>query len=331
MENRGIHRFAVATAVGTFLLLIAGGLVTSTGSGLAVPDWPLSYGMLFPPMVGGIFYEHGHRMIAGIVALMTVGLALWMGRRGVRSQIQRLAWIAVGAVLLQALLGGLTVLLLLPTAISMGHFALASAFFCVVVSIALFTSPGWEQMPRRPTSCGTLQTLSGAAVVFVYAQMLLGAWVRHTGSGLAIPDFPLSFGSWVPSFAPEALSAYNRTLVYELDLPRTTLAQIGIHYAHRVGAVLTTVVLTALVIQIYGRRREDSVLVGLAGLLVILLGVQIVLGALTVWTRRSVVPTTAHVVVGPLLLATSWVFALVERRRYVKERAPAFRPEGVSL
>lgn len=331
MESRGIHRFAVSTAIGTFLLLIAGGLVTSTGSGLAVPDWPLSYGMLFPPMVGGILYEHGHRMIAGVVALMTVGLTLWVQRRETRPPIRRLAWVAVGAVLLQALLGGLTVLLLLPTAISMGHFALASAFFCVVVSLALFTSPGWERMPRAASSSGTLRTLSGIAVVSVYIQMLLGAWVRHTGAGLAIPDFPLSFGSWVPSFTSEALSVYNRTLVYELDLPRTNLTQIGIHYAHRVGAVVTTVVLTALVIQTYVRRREDSVLVGIASFLVILLVAQIVLGALTVWTRRSVVPTTAHVVIGPLLLATSWVFALTERRRYAKEKTPALQPEGVLL
>jgi cytochrome c oxidase assembly protein subunit 15 len=334
-ENTGLHRFAIITAASTFVLLIAGGLVTSTGSGLAVPDWPLSYGMLFPPMVGGILYEHGHRLIAGIVALMTVALAIWTWKRDSRATIRRLALVAVLAVFLQALLGGLTVLFFLPTAISVGHFALASAFFCIVGSLALFTSPAWQRMNRRQTSSAFLRMLSLIAVGVVYVQMLLGAWMRHSGAGLAIPDFPLSYGTLVPSFTPEALEGFNRTLIYDVDLPRATLGQVGINYAHRVGALLAAAILIALVVQTYRRYRNDNALVGLASVLAFLLVTQIALGAVTVWSRKSVVPTTAHVVVGPLLLATSLAFVLLERRRYLVEPAVAFdrssQNEGVRV
>src|SRR3990167_2457625 len=124
-----LRRYAQFTAIATFVLLIAGGLVTSTDSGLAVPDWPLSYGMWFPPMVGGIFYEHGHRMIAGVVGLMILGLAAWLWMRETRRWVRVLGYSAAGAVVLQALLGGLTVLLLLPPSVSIAHACLGQGVF----------------------------------------------------------------------------------------------------------------------------------------------------------------------------------------------------------
>src|SRR5713101_4803506 len=120
-ENRGLHRFALFTACCTAFLIFVGGLVTSTESGLAVPDWPLSYGKFFPPMVGGIFYEHGHRMIAATVGILTVIQAIWLQRRARKRILRVLGWTAVGAVIAQGLLGGLTVLFLLPPAISIAH------------------------------------------------------------------------------------------------------------------------------------------------------------------------------------------------------------------
>src|ERR1041384_1423270 len=116
-----LHRFAETTSVATFFLVIAGGLVTSTGSSLSVPDWPLSYGQLMPPMVGGVFYEHGHRMVAGAVATLMLILAIWIGVREPRRWVKTIAFAGLGAVLLQALLGGLTVLFLLPHPISVPH------------------------------------------------------------------------------------------------------------------------------------------------------------------------------------------------------------------
>ena len=125
MARTGLHRFAVATAVATLFLIFAGGLVTSTESGLSVPDWPLSYGRLMPPMVGGVFYEHGHRMVATAVGILTILLAVWLSRREPRAWVRRLGYAALAAVVAQGVLGGLTVLFLLPMAVSVAHACLA--------------------------------------------------------------------------------------------------------------------------------------------------------------------------------------------------------------
>src|SRR5262245_1468624 len=131
-----IHRFVLFTAVCTFLLIIAGALVTGNEAGLAVPDWPLSYGSLMPPMVGNIRYEHGHRMVATFVGFLTTVLAVWLWRQESRKTVRNLGFIALGAVVAQGLLGGLTVLFFLPTLISVSHACLAQAFFCIMVSLS---------------------------------------------------------------------------------------------------------------------------------------------------------------------------------------------------
>src|ERR1700719_3905851 len=155
--NCNVHRFAVFTACCTFLLLIAGALVTSNDAGLSVPDWPLSYGSLTPPMVGGIFYEHGHRVIAACVGLLSIILAVWLWRVETRRWVRWLSVAAVGAVIAQGILGGITVLFFLPAPISAAHATLAQLFFCTVMSIAFFTSAWWQQErqtvadPGRPS------------------------------------------------------------------------------------------------------------------------------------------------------------------------------------
>src|SRR5947207_6415109 len=143
-----LHRFARVVAGCTVLLVLAGSLVTSTGSGLSVPDWPTTYGwnmFAFPPSkwVGGIFYEHGHRLIASTVGFLTIVLSAWIWLADSRRWMR---WFGVGAlvaVVAQGILGGLTVLYFLPPAVSTAHAALAEIFFCMTVAIALFTSPGW--------------------------------------------------------------------------------------------------------------------------------------------------------------------------------------------
>ena len=177
------HRYACLTAVLTFCLLIAGALVTSTGSGLAVPDWPLSYGTWLPPMVGGILYEHGHRMIAAFVGLLIIGLAVWCARVESRRWVKRLAAAALGAVIVQGVLGGLTVLLLLPPQISIAHACLGQTVFCLVISVALCTSAGWQarRAQRLPQTAPSLRTLASGALVLTFAQLALGAVIRHTG------------------------------------------------------------------------------------------------------------------------------------------------------
>ncbi len=184
--NRNVHRFAVFTAACTFLLLIAGALVTSNDAGLAVPDWPLSYGSLMPPMVGGIFYEHGHRMIATFVGLLSIGLAIWLWRVERRPWLRWLGLGALGAVIGQGILGGLTVLFFLPPAVSTAHAALAQLFFCTVVSIALFTSSWWDRaLPLAGDSGGLgIHSLAAAAAAATFVQLILGAAFRHEGFGI---------------------------------------------------------------------------------------------------------------------------------------------------
>ena len=199
-----LHRFAKLVAASTVLLLAAGAMVTSTGSGLSVPDWPTTYGwyMFTFPMskwVGGIRYEHGHRLIASTVGFLTIILAVWTWRVDPRRWVRWLAAGALGVVILQGLLGGLTVLLLLPAPISIGHAGLAQLFFCLTLSLAVFTSPGWKAASAvDPVDDPKLRRLAAVTTVLVYTQILLGATMRHTGAGLAIPDFPLAFGHVIP-------------------------------------------------------------------------------------------------------------------------------------
>lgn len=180
-----LHRYALATAMATFLLLIAGGLVTSTDSGLAVPDWPLSYGTLFPPMVGGIVYEHTHRVIAGIVGILIAVLAGWLWFKEPRRWVRRLGYTALGAVLLQAILGGLTVLLVLPPPVSVAHACLAQVVLSLVVSVAVVTSSGWQTGKAIVVSDRALRSCCLIMTLLLLVQLCLGAIVRHSGHAVA--------------------------------------------------------------------------------------------------------------------------------------------------
>ena len=282
----GRHRFAVALSFATFLLVIAGGLVTSTGSGLAVPDWPLSFGQVFPRMEGGVLFEHGHRMIASVIGLLTVVLAVWTARAESRRWVRALGWTMLGAVIVQGVLGGITVLMRLPDAVSVMHAGLAQIFFALTAVMATVTSPRFDTAPGAPgADAGALptRTLALATAVVIYAQILLGAIVRHTGAALAIPDFPLSFGRLVPPF---------------------TTSLVVWNYLHRAFAVVVTVMILWTVVRI--ARRHGSLYLGRpAAVLAALVLWQIFLGGLTIWTRRAVTPTTAHVATGGLIFITS--------------------------
>jgi cytochrome c oxidase assembly protein subunit 15 len=293
----GLHRFATFLAGCTVLLLAAGGMVTSTDSGLAVPDWPNTYGHFmfsFPldKMVGGIFYEHGHRMIASIVGMLTIALVVWTWRVDPRRWIRWLSAAALGAVILQGLLGGITVLFLLPAPVSIGHAALAQLFFCITVSMALFTSRGWRNPTVEPPDDAKLKRIALATTMLVYGQILIGATMRHRGAGLAIPDFPLAFGRLTPQF-------------WTVD--------IALHFAHRVGAICVVAMIVAAASYIGRRHRRSSALTRPAWLMLLLVGIQVTLGALVVWTGLQPIVNTAHLVNGALLLATSVVLTLRTR------------------
>ena len=303
--NRPLHRFAVCTACATFCLVIAGGLVTSTGSGLAVPDWPLSYGQVMPPMVGGILYEHGHRMVATFVGMLTTVLALWLWRKDERRWVRVLGATALGAVILQGVLGGLTVLYLLPTPVSVAHATLAQSFFSLTVVLALVTSRGWREALPEPLPVARrtrLFMLAAAGAVFI--QLVLGAWMRHSDAGLAIPDFPLSYGRLLPPPGAEGLSWINEQRTAWFDLPPVDASQVWIHFAHRAGALLAGFTVLACGMHILRAHPGDQRLREPAIVMMMLVTVQFLLGALTVWTGKGVQIATAHVATGALLFGT---------------------------
>jgi heme a synthase len=291
---RGLHRFAWFLAASTLLLIAAGGMVTSTDSGLAVPDWPNTYGHFmfsFPlrNMVGGIFYEHGHRLIASIVGMLTIVLAIWLWKSDSRPWMRRLGLIALAAVIVQGVLGGITVLYFLPAPVSIAHAGLAEIFFCLTVAIAVFTSPQWLLPSTAPVDDRVLRRIAAGTTGVIFLQILLGAAMRHTGAGLAIPDFPLAFGRLVPH-------VWN--------------TGVALHYGHRVGALVVAISILAVAGHVFyhhGGRRE---LTRPALLLTMLVISQITLGAYVVLSGRHAVINTAHVVNGALVLVTALALTL---------------------
>lgn len=294
-----LHRFAKFLVACTVLLILAGSLVTSHDAGLSVPDWPTSYGwnmFSFPPSmwVANILYEHGHRLIASTVGFLTIIMAVWLWLAEPRRWLRWFGVAALGSVIAQGLLGGLTVLFFLPAAISTAHAGLAEIFFCMTVAIAIFTSPGW--IAGYAPAVGTdlqvgprLRRIATAVTILIYTQILVGATMRHTGAGLAIPDFPWMFGHVIPDHWSGA---------------------IAIHFTHRVGALLVTLGILTLFGHAASRYRDRPELLRPAALIVALVAVQVTLGALTVLSRRDPWINSFHVVCGAMVLTTSLVITL---------------------
>ena len=278
MKTTRVHLFAAATAAATFVLLLVGGLVNPTGSSLACPDWPLCYGSPFPPMVGGILYEHSHRLVATGVGILTVVLAVLLYKAG----RGKLGLLAVGLVVAQGLLGGLTVLLKLPPEISIAHLALSMAFFCYLLALSV---------PRTALVGAGLRRALVSGAGLTYVQIVLGAVVRHTHSALACTtELPGCFGQIWPAGAP-----------YQAQL----------HMAHRLFAVVVGVALIAIALVAARRLRGGLRLLALAVPVLVL--VQIGLGMWTVLTLKALAPVELHLGVGALLLAATAILALATR------------------
>lgn len=275
-----LHRFATLTACATFLLIIAGALVTSNEAGLSVPDWPLSYGRLMPPMVGGVLYEHGHRMVATFVGLLTVVLAVWLARREARRWVRRLGWVALGAVIVQGILGGITVLLRLPIPVSVAHACLAQAFFAMTVTLALVTAPSWEDRPPRAedTASPPLLYLAVGTTAAIFLQLLLGAAFRHSGLGIV----PHVVGAGV--VAACALWTTSRVLIKHSN--RQRLSKLALAFLGLLGVQIV------LGVGSYLMRLE----------------------AAEASRTTTVLLTTAHVALGALLLVTMLAIALESQR-----------------
>jgi len=303
-----LHRFARFLVGCTVVLILAGSLVTSHDAGLSVPDWPTSYGwnmFTFPPSmwVANILYEHGHRLIASTVGFLTIVLVVWLWIADPRRWVRWLGAAALAAVIAQGVLGGLTVLFFLPPAVSTAHAGLAEIFLCLTVAVALFTSPGWidgyASRPGEPDVDPQLRRAAAVTTALIYSQILVGATMRHTGAGLAIPDFPLMFGGLVPDHWDP---------------------KIAVHFAHRVGALVVACAILTTAALVRRRARDRAELVRPALLLVALAAIQVTLGALTVLSRRDPWINSFHVVCGAMVLTTSLVLTLRAWRRVAADR-----------
>ncbi len=283
-----LQRFAIATALATFCLLIAGGLVSTTESGLACPDWPLCEGQYFPRMIDGKQFEHTHRLVAGAVAVMTFTLCvmLWKKRRRDRTLVA-LGTVAAGLVVVQALLGALTVKLALPAWVSSTHQATAMAFFCLIVTLAFLARQRAPAAPRAPTAADPAQTALGRWIAWVwgltYVQMVIGAVMRHTRGGLACGyDFPLCLGSWWPSEAHLAIQA---------------------HLIHRWLGMLVGLAVLLLAFAVWRRAPRSRSLRALAATAAAGVLCQLGLGIAVIYSSRDLVVMTLHSSLGAALLA----------------------------
>jgi protoheme IX farnesyltransferase len=276
-----VYRFAVATAVATYLLILIGGLVHGTGSSLACPDWPTCYGTLMPKMEGGVLVEHSHRIAAGSVVVLTVVLAglLTASRAPAARRLRPFGWLAVALVIAQALLGGITVLLRLPTPISTAHTATSLLFFLTVLYIAARSRPA-VAAAATVAAPAVVPRLALVAAVAVYFQMVLGGLVRHSGAALACTDVPLCRGSLWPDAHPTVL----------------------IQALHRLNAVAVGGLVIASAIVTFRRAARPSLKL-LAAAAPILVGVQIWLGLRSVLTFLDLATVESHLAVATALLA----------------------------
>jgi cytochrome c oxidase assembly protein subunit 15 len=309
-----LHTVALLTACATFPLIFMGGLVTSHGAGLSVPDWPNSfhYNMfLFPPRlwVGGILYEHTHRLMAtvvgalSIILVVTTHLTSWATRRE-----KWLAWGALGIVILQGILGGLRVVLV-NLDLAIVHACLAQAFFCYTAFIAMVTSRWWQQRYGEPQSerQNRLVKFGTITVVVVFAQLMVGATMRHYQAGLAIPDFPLSYGKLIPPTNQAELDAVNLMRADQPNLDSVTLGQIWLHFAHRIGALIVTLFVLHVATSALLRYSSEPRIRQPALVLLSLLPAQIGLGIAIVLLRKPADIASAHVAIGALVLVTTFV------------------------
>ena len=316
LYNRNLHYFALLTVMVAILLIIAGATVTSTGSGDAVPDWPLSYGALSPPMKGGILFEHSHRLIAGLTGILIAILAIWLLSKEKRRVVKWMGFAALLAVVVQATLGGLRVLIVSNASvqdtilsltghaslissriiITATHAVLAQSIVCLIVAIAVMTSRSWINFEDKNIIVSSnVFSVNIVLLAAVFLQLVVGAFVRHTGSGLIIPDFPLSFSKIIPPFG----NLPNKANVPFPISNQEFLAKVVLQFSHRILGVI----MLGLVSYFFVKARKFEKIAFIPKILLLLTIVQIILGAVNIWSRKSVFSTVPHVAIGAIILA----------------------------
>jgi heme a synthase len=296
--SQATRYFTVSLVAATWLLLFVGAMVTSTNSGLSVPDWPTTFGQnmfLYPltEMKGGIFFEHGHRLFASLIGFMALVNAFFLGGRSKDKVLRYTSYFALILVSAQGVLGGLTVRMQLPMPVSAAHGGMAQLFFLTTLFMAVLASKAWNRSAQ-----GTMERFAwGArgvsiAALFLalgYAQILIGAVMRHSYAGLAIPTFPMAFGGWWPSF-------WNFGMV--------------MHVLHT--RILPLVLTVAILFVLRASWNSPHVLVrrGARALLCFFIA-QVTLGAFVIWTFKAPTITSIHVataagVLGSALFILIW-------------------------
>lgn len=318
-------------AVCTLGLIALGGNVTSRDAGLAVPDGFTVFGHFlwtFPldQWVGNIFHEHVHRVFASIVGLMCIGLVIWLFAAERRRSVR---WLGIGVlagVVLQGIMGGLRVEMVthwpaIATPLAITHGIVGQLFFALTVIVAAVTSGWWfisgkSTASTEPAPQGSrgLRRLSLIVLAVILLQLVLGSITRHTGAGLAIPDFPSSYGRLVPPMSQAAIDAAIDELPYDQVHTYFTAGQVHAHFAHRVGALIVTLVIGFYLARLGRVAADDARLRWPMAALGALLIVQLALGAMVIWSGRSPTITTGHQTSGAAILGVATLLALMLHR-----------------
>ena len=306
----------------TLSLIFVGALIKSHEVGLSVPDWPTSYGKQmfsfpFSDMVGGIFYEHGHRLFATIVGFLTLLQFIIISFTNHPSWIKKMSLISLILVITQGLLGWMTELFFLPSPISIMHGVLAQTFFVTIIFVAYSLSESRANKRKAPYP---LFIRRGAILItlLVFIQLFLGALVRHTSSGLAIPDFPKMGGLWIPTFSDNMIYNINAEL-FDKNLDMVSKWQVLIHFLHRLGAFIITLALALFVYKFRNMVKKNSTESKALMMLTVILAIQISLGIATVMTERLPYVASFHVVTGAALLGCCSLFIMITQSNKLKD------------
>ncbi len=307
--NKWLNRFAWLTCFATVLLICSGGMVTSKNVGLAVPDWPTTFGynmFLFPvsKWVGGILFEHTHRLMGSVVGFLTIILAVWLWLREDRPWVRSLGVIALGGVILQGILGGLRVTMM-KDEIGIFHACIAQAFLGLLVVIALVTTNFWQTLANLridPLKLTQIKTLAIGIALAIYLQLALGATMRHQHRDLAILDFPTANGAWIPDTSAAALAKINAWRDAR-GLSDVTAFQIWLQMVHRFLALVIAIAVIAFSLRVWRDAPRFVALKRLSIWWVALVTCQIALGAWTIWSNKAADIATAHVAVGAIMLS----------------------------
>src|SRR6266581_4628508 len=307
--SKSLNRFAWLTCVATLLLICSGGMVTSKNVGLAVPDWPTTFGynmFLFPvsKWVGGILFEHTHRLMGSVVGFLTIILAVWLWLREDRPWVRSLGVIALGGVILQGILGGLRVTMM-KDEIGIFHACIAQAFLGLLVVIALVTTNFWQTLANLridPLKLTQIKTLAIGITLAIYLQLALGATMRHQHRDLSILDFPTANGAWIPDTSATALAKINAWRDAR-GLSDVDAFQIWLQMTHRFVALLIGIGVIAFCSRVWRTAPQVAALKKLSVWWLVFLFGQLTLGASTIWSNKAADIATAHVAVGAIMLS----------------------------